>query len=161
MIAKYVKMKPQESTVIKLAWYQDNKSWKRVLLFLIIHFKSLIIPHNFFLQTLQTKYAKQQLFQKHFARDPPTRTCKKETQPLRTGLRRLQLSKKKLRGKSKGKGVPVYAVRACGQWRLISTINIDTRWRQFDAVVSLCPEKQIPAPIKQRAGGSQGRSGPF
>jgi hypothetical protein len=30
-------------------------------------------------------------------------------------------ARKKLRGKSKGKGVPVYAVRACGHWRLIST----------------------------------------
>jgi len=91
MIANYVEMKPQESAVIRLAWYQGNTFWKRVLLlFLIIHFKSLIIPHIFFLQTLKTKYAKPQLFQKQFARDPPIRTCEKEAQPFGTGQNRVK-----------------------------------------------------------------------
>jgi len=46
---------------------------------------------------------------------------RKKHNRLEQDLGEYSKARKKLKGKSKGKSVPVYAVRACGQWRLIST----------------------------------------
>ena len=78
---------------------------------------SLIIPHNFFLRTLKTKYAKQQLVQKYFACDPSIPTCKKETQHLGTGLDLREYCKAKRKKKKKKGGVKVKVkVFLCKAW---------------------------------------------